>query len=142
MRTFSQFITEAQGEVLYHVTHTSLVPKLQKEGLKTGQKANWVKAASGRKYGKGEVHAFEDNHDAIRWAARMDWETNRQTGSGKISILTINRGTHKWVVDTNDPLSQLGSRGKWLKTKENVNPADITHVEPLTVDMVKKLIQQ
>ena len=125
---------------MYHVTRTSAVPKIKAEGLKTGQKANWSVAASGKKYGKGEVYAFDHPRDAMRWAARMDWEQNKGTGTGKISIVQIRRNDHKWEEDTNDPLSHIGSRGTWWKTDKSIPAKDILNSEQFTTKQAKELI--
>jgi hypothetical protein len=109
---------------IYHVTHTKLVPKIQKEGLRPMQTSNWVKQGSGERYGKGEINSFENPNDALRWAAKMDWTFNKATGSGKVSIIKLDRGSEPWKADTtSDPLGQAMSKGKWLKYAGGI-PAD------------------
>jgi predicted NUDIX family NTP pyrophosphohydrolase len=135
--TYSYIGEEASTQYLYHVTKTSNVPKIKKQGLLMMQTSNWVKGDFTR-YGKGEVFAFEHPEDAIRWAARMDWDFNQTVGSGKISILKIKR-VGKWTEDKNDPISHAGSKGKRLKTIAKVAPEDILKAFPVTIDLTKKL---
>lgn len=109
---------------VYHVTHTKLVAKIQKEGLRPMQTSNWVHQGDQKRYGKGEVNAFENPHDALRWAAKMDWAFNTATGSGKVSILKLDKGTEPWKEDKeSDPLGRSGAKGAWLKTAGGV-PAE------------------
>lgn len=125
---------------LYHVTHTKLVPKIRRDGLLPLQPTNW-KMGSGERYGQaGEVFAFTDLFDAIRWAAKMDWDFNQGTGTGKISVLTLDSTKEKWQTDTADPMSQAGIRGRWVKTVGHIPPEQIKKATPLTSAMVKKLV--
>jgi len=132
-------LDEANNQFLYHVTDNKAVLFIDKNGIVPKKVSNWVKAGGGN-FGKGnEVFAFEDASDAIRWAARMDWEFNKDTGSGKIVIVKI-RKTGNWTEDTNDLLSHLGSRGKWLKKVGKVDRSDIVSITPVTSEMVKQMV--
>jgi len=126
-------IVEQSSEYLYHVTYTD-----QAKGILPMQTSNWVQAASKDRYGEGEIYAFEHIDDAIRWAAKMDWEFNKKFGSGEISIVRLRR-TGDWVVDDNDPLGQAGASGQWLKRMGHVPSEDIEQAIPLTADMTKRL---
>ncbi len=132
----------ASSASVYHVTHTSLVPKIQKEGLRPMQTSNWVKQGNQSRYGKGEINAFESPHDALRWAAKMDWAFNKATGSGKVSILKLDRRDTPWQEDTeSDPLGRSGAKGKWLKYQGGI-PADrIKSVVQFKPEHVKYLMQ-
>ena len=120
-----------EDQHIYHVTHTKHVPKIQKHGLRPMQTSNWVKAGNKERYGSGEVYTFTHKDDAHQWAGRMDWAHNKSLGSGNISIVTMKKPKdHKFEVDTNDPLSQAGQKGKWLKTNTPIAPHHIVAVEP------------
>jgi len=123
--------------MLYHVTYTKKIPAIRENGLLTQQTSNWVKQGNKERYGQGEVYAFESLEDAIRWAARMDWELNTELGSGKISIIEI-EDTDDWEVDSNDPLSQLGSRGNWLKRETYVAPEDLGDDMVVTANIIRE----
>jgi len=125
----------------YHVTLTKSVRQITKQGLRRFITSNWIKA-SGERYGNGEVFAFESLHDAIRWAGRMDWSFHHATGSGKVSIITINAPTHPWREDDADPLSHAGSQGRWLKSELPVPPEAITACRPVTVDMLRSVVRR
>lgn len=121
---------EAEDEHLYHVTHTKHVGKIQKQGLRPMQTSNWVKAGNKERYGSGEVYTFTHKDDAHQWAGRMDWAHHQKLGSGNISIITVKKPKdHKFEVDTNDPLSQAGQKGKWLKTNTPIGAHHIVGVE-------------
>jgi hypothetical protein len=118
------------SELLYHVTHTKHIPRIQKHGLLPMQTSNWVKAGDKERYGKGEVYTFTHKDDAHQWAGRMDWAHHQKLGSGNISIVTMRKPEgHKFSVDKNDPLSQAGQKGKWLKTDAAIHPKHIVGVE-------------
>jgi hypothetical protein len=92
--------------------------------------SNWVKAKDGDRYGGGEVYAFTHKDDAHKWAGRMDWAHNQKLGSGKISIVTAKRPhDREFEVDHNDPLSQAGKSGDWMKTHGSIEPHHIVSVE-------------
>lgn len=122
---------ETDDQHIYHVTHTKHVAKIQKHGILPMQTSNWIKAGDKDRYGGGEVYAFTHKADAHAWAGRMEWAHHQTLGSGKISIITAKRPhDREFEVDHNDPLSQAGKRGDWLKTKGSIAPHHIVAVEP------------
>lgn len=122
---------------LYHVTHTKHVAKIQKHGLKPMQTSNWVKAGDKERYGSGEVYTFTHHADAHAWAGRMDWAHHQKLGSGNISIIKLKKPeNHEFEQDHNDPLSQAGAKGKWMKTNK---PIDASHIVSVTPYSPKKL---
>jgi hypothetical protein len=123
---------------LYHCTWTRLVPRIAKQGLRLLQTSNWIDGA-GKRQGGGAIFAFESYWDAVRWAARMEWDHKRSHGAGHVSILTINR-TGEWDTDHADPLSQAICEGAWLKAFHPVAAADVVSIQPLTQDMVRALV--
>lgn len=131
-------VIEASNPFLYHVTDTKNISKIKKQGLLMAQTSNWVKA-DGERYGNGEVYAFEHPNDAVRWAARMGWDSYKNDAEGKISIVKFKK-KGKWVVDKNDPLSQAGSKGRWLKTLGKVEPTDIVKIIPVGLELTRKLV--
>ncbi len=132
---------KSSGGSVYHVTHTNLVPKIQKEGLKPMQTSNWVKQGDKSRYGKGEINTFSNAHDALRWAAKMDWAFNQATGSGKVSILKLSRGDEDWKQDKeSDPLGQASSKGQWLKYQGGIPPDRIQTVHQFKSDDVPYLV--
>jgi hypothetical protein len=128
---------DVASDVIYHVTHTQHVAKIQKHGIMPMKTSNWVKAGDKERYGGGEVYAFTHKDDAHQWAGRMDWAHHQKLGSGKISIVTAHRPKDReFEVDHNDPLSQAGKKGDWLKTRGGIEPHHIVSVEKY---MPKKL---
>lgn len=127
---------EIEGSVLYHVTKTDNVPRIQKKGLLRLQTSNWLQAGNKERYGQGEIFAFESLKDAIRWAGRWDWELNKKMGTGKVSIIKFKRDG-KWTVDKSDPISQAGAEGAWLKSEMPVTPDKIISITPVTADTIR-----
>jgi hypothetical protein len=124
---------------LYHVTHTNKVAAIQAKGLLRFQTSNWAKA-SGERYGQGEVYAFDNLTDAVRWAGKMDWQFHKAMGSGKIAIVAFAPGEHEWEVDNADPLAQAMAKGRWLKSERPV-PADlILGSVPVTSQPIRAVI--
>lgn len=124
-------IHEEDEQHIYHVTHTKHVAAIQKNGIMPMKTSNWVQAGNKERYGGGEVYAFTHKADAEKWAGRMDWAHHQKLGSGKISIITAKRPSdRKFEVDHNDPLSQAGKSGDWLKTHGSIEPHHIISVEP------------
>jgi hypothetical protein len=124
---------------IYHCTWTKLVPRIQKQGLRAFQTSNW-KNDAGARQGGGAVFVFVSRWDAIRWAAKMDWDFNRAHGTGKVSILAI-EDAGPWEVDGADPLSQAICEAEWLKAYRLIPAAAIVATEVLTADMVKALVK-
>lgn len=107
------------------------------------QTSNWVKTKDKSRYGEGQVYAFSNVHDAVKWAAKMDWEFNREIGSGKISILKI-KDTGGWEQDpaqAGSPLESMDAKGQWLRRYKMVPPADIVSSIPVTLDLTRKMTQ-
>lgn len=125
--------------IVYHVTLTENIPEIKKNGLLMMKTSNW-KTGSGERYGSGEIYAMTHPEDAVRWAAKMDWNMYQGTGSGKISIIKFDGGDG-WEVDKNDPMSQATNKGKWLKKVGAVKPEDIIKIVPVTIDMTRALVQ-
>lgn len=129
----------AKSQSMYHVTETKNVPRIMSKGLLCRQPSNWVEQGSGSRYGDGEVYAFTDERDALRWAARMDWAHNKKMGTGKISIVRFRSGNEEWEPDNNDPISQLDRKGDWLKTNTPIPASQIVDATPFGQDSMKKL---
>lgn len=126
-----------KGKSFYHVTQTKNADKIRKKGLLPLQKSNWVKSGDKSRYGGGNVFVFENPEDAVRWAAKMDWEFNGKWGSGNISIVEVKPSAKSnWVEDTADPLTQAAYKGKWLKKMEAVPSEDIGRTVEFTKDML------
>ena len=126
---------------LYHVTQTQNVDKIKREGITHFNPSNWVKAGSKERYGEGDIYAFDSEKDAVRWAAKMDWEFNQQMGSGKISVVSFKADPRLWKEDISDPLGQAGAEGKWLKSHAAVKPSQIVGGYPVTSDRIKSVVR-
>ena len=79
--------------------------------------------------------------DAVRWAAKMDWEFNKQMGTGKISIVVFRPGKEKWQIDDADPMSQAANKGHWLKAIGAIKPEQIISSHVVEPPMVKAVVQ-
>lgn len=139
MKTFRRFLTEATTTTLYHVTLTKTLPALYAKGIMLLQTSNWVQASSGQRYGGGNIFAFTNKNDAIRWAAKWDWDLHSKMGSGKISVIEFSASPNDWKVDSADPLSQASNQGKWVKSEKSVKADSITTSFPVTSAHIKLL---
>jgi hypothetical protein len=126
--------------MLYHVTQKEKVGSIKRKGLLPLQTSNWVKG-TGERYGNGEVFACEDRQDAVRWAARMDWEYNQAVGSGEIAVITIS-DSEGWEADESDPISQAGNNGRWLKRMRRVLPEHIGESFVVTPKEIQKIVRK
>jgi hypothetical protein len=136
---FTRTLVTASEEVVYHVTHTKLVPKIKKQGILPMQTSNWSEGRDGGRYGAGWIFAFDNEIDAIRWAGKMDWEFNQKMGSGKISIVTLTKDD-MWEPDVADPISQAGANGNWLKRFKKIPPQEIKSLLTVTPDVIRKAV--
>lgn len=138
---YDAVVAKFRSKPLYHVTFTKNVDDIFAKGIMPLQTSNWIKAGSGTRYGNGEIFAFENYEDAARWAARMDWDVNKETGSGKISIVRFgNNDSEEWTEDLSDPMSQAGSKGRWLKCDRMVSANLIIDAAPVTLGITKSLV--
>lgn len=138
MLSFLEFL--AEDNEYYHVTSTKNVAGIRKKGLLGLQSSNWIQAGSKKRYGGGNIFAFDNETDAHRWAAKMDWDHNQHIGSGKISVVKMKTSV-KFNVDTADPLGQSANKGKWLKTNHHIPSNHIHDSYPFTSEHAKKLVQ-
>ena len=137
-KTWYSIVKNAQSnEILYHVTQTKNVNKIKAKGILPMQTTNWVRG-TGERYGGGEIYSLDNFQDAIRWAAKMDWEFNHNMGTGDISIISF-RKENDWDKDENDPVSQAGNNGQWLKRMKMVKASDIIDSVPLTLDLIRTI---
>ena len=129
-------------KTVYHVTFTELVPSIREHGLCAipGKKRNWVKKGDKSAYGSGDyVFVFENELDAHAWAGIMDWEFHTETGSGKISIITVST-PRLFEIDDGDPLRQMACKGRWLKHPGNIPAAQIIDTHIFTTDGARALV--
>lgn len=120
MKSFTQFLAEAKGKYYYHVTFTSKVKKIMREGIKPLQTSNWVKGMGGDRYNEeGGIFAFEHPFDAARWAFKQNWEFKKP-----VSIIRI-KPTNQWYEDPSEDYSLTSGKGKALKSMEMVKPSDL-----------------
>jgi len=126
---------------VYHCTWTRLVDRIYKQGLRTMQASNWKIASNGTRYGSGAIFAFTNKWDAIRWAAKMDWQFYGRHATGEVTILTLEH-EGPWITDDADPLTQAQCQGPWLKSYRGIPGAAITDADLLTQDMVKALVKR
>lgn len=130
---------------LMHVTLRKYIDAIREKGLTPGARPpNWMRGDITKGHGKGEFYeepynfAFDHPDDALRWANRMDWDLNQKMGSGRISVLGLDRmPQHRWIGDENDPLSQMGSAGQWWKSPHVIEPQYIGIDEPVTSSVLK-----
>ena len=134
--------TTKQDEYIYHVTRTESVPRIQSKGLLLLQTTNWVKAKDKARYGQGQVYAFTHPDDALRWAAKMDWDFNQGIGTGKISIIKLKRsdGWEQDPAQEEGGLESAGAKGKWIRRMQRVPSEEIVAVAPITIEHTKKLV--
>lgn len=138
MKTLSKFISDTPEHV-HHVTLTRNMPSIRREGLRPFKTSNWKRKGDGSRYGGGAVHAFEHEDDAVRWAAKMDWDLHKKTGSGNVSIVKV-RSHGAWEPDDNDPLSQAGRKGRWLKSHKAIGPEHVLDARPVTQEMIRDYV--
>lgn len=132
-------VSSQEGEeVVWHVTTSDNWKKIDKEGLRPMQTSNFVQAGSGKRYGNGEIYSFRNFDDAVRMAARMDWNKNNTFGSGQIQILAV-ADTKDWEVDTNDPLTQSSKKGDWLKKMAAISRDKIIKAIPFNGDLAERM---
>lgn len=126
---------------LYHVALTKHIPSILQKGITHFNPSNWIKAGSKERYGEGDIYAFENEQDAIRWAAKMDWEFHKKMGSGNVSVIEFLADKTAWKDDAADPIGQAGTTGKWLKSHVAVKPTDIKGHYPVTVERINALVR-
>jgi hypothetical protein len=125
----------------YYVTFTENLSQIRKEGILPGEPTNRVRRCNGKTYDTGEVNAFSDLDDAIRWAGMMDWGFHHEFGNGKISIIEFTPGDSPWVTDTESgPLTPATYSGDWLNSTKLIAPHQIERVIPLTLEMIREQV--
>lgn len=140
MIRFKEFIIEDKEEYLYHVTKTSNLPAIKKEGIKPGLivgTSNWTNR-SDKRYGDGSIYAHSDYDDAVRNATKMDWEHHKETGSGKMAVIKFKK-VGDWEKD---PSEDFNNQGHWVKQKRHatIKPEHIVSTEILTTKQTRKLV--
>ena len=116
---------KSEKGIVYHVTETKNVPSIKKQGLVVDPKRKplWLKQENMKGYGKGEIFAFTDINDALKWSSKMNLDL--QIPLDNMSIVQIKK----------DP--QLTKRKATVK-KATPAPKKIAKV----VDQTKKKITE
>jgi hypothetical protein len=133
-------MTTVNLRTYFHVTTDKNAKKITKKGIVPFQPSNWVRIVDRKRYGKGEIFAFDNQIDAVRWGGRMDWEFNKEMGSGKIVIVEFTDDA-EWEVDDADPLGQAGRKGNWLKRFGSVDPDQVVVITPVTLESIRRPVR-
>jgi hypothetical protein len=129
---------------LYHVTTAKAVRMLGgiiDKGILPLRRPNWERAGGGIYGTPGFIYCFEDRLDALRWAGIMDWELNKQSGSGKIAVVRFSDDVGLWEEDDADPLRRVGSKGRWLKKLGSVKAESVHAYELVDSEKLRFYIE-
>jgi hypothetical protein len=130
-----------EGDFLYHVTLTENVEGVRDRGILMLQPSNWVRDG-GERFGRGEIFAFENLEDAVRWAASWDYDIRRDDDrGGQVSIARLRRDPDsEWVADE-EGLQDHKMGQSAVKLLGRVPAQDIDAVIPVTNEAIRQLVQ-
>jgi hypothetical protein len=126
----------AEGPTYYHVTFNDRLPKIRKEGLRTGRNRIW-NTGFGDKYGDTKtVYLFTQQAAAVRWAHKMEWEFKKPA-----TILLLKNIPHDIEEDPSLEQQLAGQSGVWKRVRGNIPPECIVGEVPMTVDLARALVK-
>jgi len=125
-----EITTNTTPGIFYHVTFKSRLKSILKNGITSGHKRNWNNAF-GAKLGKNDqVYIFTDFTSAVRWAARMEWDFEKDIVIIRLRFDGDHSRDDHWEND-----------GTWWSTSSHISPDQIIDVIPLVLTMKQEVAQ-
>jgi hypothetical protein len=118
---------------LFHVTFKKTLPKIKKQGIRPQNFSLWTGAAGRHISEFGQVYAFSNINDAMRWAFKQQWETKKPT----VIVEFEDKNPGRWEPDTH--WQSCGAEGQWLKTFGMIKPEQLVAVHVVTPEDLKRL---
>jgi hypothetical protein len=131
--------TADTGATFYHVTTNTRLKAIQATGLEPGHHRRWKNAFGGHLGDRGFIYLISDYAQAVRWAAKQDYEFRTDGKATKVVILVLNNVPTEGLERDSNIEGQLSGH-TWYRSRATIPPADIVRVIPLTDDMIKQLV--
>ena len=134
-------LTESQpiGQTFYHVTTNNRVKSIMADGLEPGRHRRWKNSFGATLGDRGFIYLISNFTEAVRFAARQDYQHRITKKAAKTVILCIqNVPTDKLVLD--DHIESQFAGNTWFKLPDVIPPHDIVRVIPLSPELTKQLV--
>lgn len=125
---------ESSISELYHVTFKAGQSTILKKGINPQAKSTFHGAFGQMIKEFGFIYAFSNFDDAVRWASKLQYDSDQPT-----VIVVFRCDPGQWQRDTH--FESAGAKGRWLKKKGSVAPADIIDVVDLTPEMTRAVVR-
>lgn len=126
-------LAEAAQGIYFHVTLESRLKSIMVSGIQAGRKRMWNNAFGTKLGQRDRIYLFSSLTEAVRWAARMQWEFKKP-----VVILKIANPPGQIEADTGMGLH--ASSGTAWTTDETIPATSIVNTIPLTDTLVRSLV--
>jgi len=137
---FRELIEEIQpGGTFYHVTTDNRLKSIMTTGLEPRRHRRWHNQLGGILGDRGVIYLISDFTEAVRFAARWDWQMRMHKKQMKTVILVLKNVPTAGLEPDNHIEGQLAGH-TWYKSPAIIPPQDIVRVIPLTPELTKQVV--
>src|ERR1044072_787479 len=124
----------------YHVTTATRLKSIMNHGLEPGHRRRWKNSFGNKLLGdRGYVYLISNFTEAVKWAAKQDYEHRVENKRSK-SVILVLHNIPTASIDR-DPNIEGQLRGhSWFRSTAAIPSTDIVRAIPLTDALVKQVI--
>lgn len=138
-RELFRFRDVGQGHRFFHVTTKNRVKSIMTTGLEPRRHRRWRNQLGGMLGERGFIYLISDFTEAVRFAARQDYQHRVNKSKMETVILELQNVPTEGLVRDDHIEGQLAGH-TWFKSPATIPPQDIVRVIPLTEDLSKQAI--
>ena len=120
-------------KTFYHAARKKNAKAIQQKGLFQKGKSTYVGTFGKTLAAKDSIYAFTDITDATRWAGKMEFDLQED-----IVLVTFEDNSGGFKKDMNIQM-QMSFSSSVVK-QGSVPPENITKIQPVTTDMIRKVV--
>jgi hypothetical protein len=127
------------GQTFYHVTTKNRLKSIMATGLEPRRHRRWRNALGGMLGDRGFIYLISDFTEAVRFAARQDYQ-HRVNKSTMVTVILALRNIPTEGLVRDDHIEGQLAGHTWYKSPATIPPQDIVRVIPLTDELTKQAI--
>ena len=139
-RELREFRDVGQGHRFFHVTTKNRVKSIMATGLEPRRHRRWRNQLGGMLGERGFIYLISDFTEAVRFAARQDYQHRVNKSKMETVILELQNVPSEGLVRDDHIEGQLAGH-TWFKSPATIPPQDIVRVIPLTDQLRQQVIQ-
>ena len=127
------------GQTFYHVTTDNRVRSIMATGLEPRRHRRWHNQLGGILGDRGFIYLISDFTEAVRFAARWDYQM-RLAKKRMQTVILVLRNVPSQGLERDDHIEAQLAGHTWYKSPATIPPDDIVRVIPLTPELTKQAV--